>query len=220
MLLFQEQRRLRYAARQRRNSPARPRGRPRLQPAAYKSELSRLKPLELGRMDQICNDCNAKHWKAELPMACTSNNKYWVSCCKSGAVKVELLKDPPTCLKDLYDDNGPRGKKFKQNIRRYNSVFAFTSVGCATPNRQDPNMPFQIQGKMHHTQGPLTTRDPSKSQYAQLYIYDPESAANIRISNNDNELDTSIVTELSFMLHSINPFVKLYKTAYPGSRIF
>jgi hypothetical protein len=137
------------------NEP-RSRGRRPLLPAAYISQLHRLQPFDLGRMDQVCLDCGAKHWKAELPPDCTANNKFWMSCCKAGAVKIELLKTPPAFLKELYDDISARGRKFKDNIRRYNTAFAFTSLKCTTFNQDVSNMPFQIQGQMYHCQGPLT----------------------------------------------------------------
>jgi hypothetical protein len=50
------------------------------------AELDRLQPFDLGRMDQICDGCGAKHWKAELPSDSTSSNIYWNSCCKAGVV--------------------------------------------------------------------------------------------------------------------------------------
>jgi hypothetical protein len=49
-------------------------------------------------MGQICNHCDAKHWKAELP----ANNKFWMSCCKAGTVKMDLLK---TGINELHDIN-------------------------------------------------------------------------------------------------------------------
>jgi hypothetical protein len=76
------------------NEP-RSRGRRPLLPAAYISQLNRLQPFDLGCMDQICDGCGAKHWKAELPSDSISSNIYWNSCCKAGEVKVDLLKEPP-----------------------------------------------------------------------------------------------------------------------------
>jgi hypothetical protein len=164
-------------------------------------------------MDQICNDCGAKHWKAELPSDCTLNNIYWMSCCKAGQVKIDLLKEPSAYLKDLFDDNSTRGQNFKKNIRRYNAAFDFTSLKCDTPHINESNMPFQIHGQMYHMQGPLSTDDPSKAKYGQLYIYDPDFATSVRSSNNnklgDQKLDDTIISNLSSMLHESNRFVML-----------
>ncbi|CEP10123.1 hypothetical protein, partial, partial [Parasitella parasitica] len=164
-------------------------------------------------MDQICNDCGAKHWKGELPAQCTSNNKFWMSCCKAGAVKVDFLTDPPAFIKDLYDDVGSRGQTFKNNLRRYNAAFAFTSLGCQIRDRNVSNMPFQIQGQMYHSQGPLLAGHNTQPKYVQLYILDPQYAASVRSLNN-NELDREIIEGLTTVLNECNPHVSLYKSAY------
>jgi hypothetical protein len=175
--------------------------------------LGHLQPFDLGPIDQVCKDCGAKHWKAELPANCTINNQFWMSCCKAGAVKIDLLKEPPPYLKDLYDDITVRGRNFKAEIRKYNSAFAFTSLKCEINNAHISNMPFQIHGQMYHLQGPLTAENTSLAKYAQLYIFDPEYAATIR-SNNNVELDEGIIKDLSLVLHEHNPHIKVYKSAF------
>ncbi|CEJ01494.1 hypothetical protein RMCBS344292_15518 [Rhizopus microsporus] len=52
------------------DAESRPRGRPRSDhansmPAAYISQLSRLRPLDLGCMDKECPNCHALHWIGE-----------------------------------------------------------------------------------------------------------------------------------------------------------
>ena len=71
---YQAQRNNRYARRQQNESIGRRRTRAVPQPAAYISEVGRLQPSYLGSMNEICADCGAKHWKAELPSQCTSRN--------------------------------------------------------------------------------------------------------------------------------------------------
>mgnify|MGYP003443167279 FL=1 len=61
-------------------------------PAAFISQLHRMNPSNLGAMDQICYDCNAKHWIGEKPAAATRKNDYFTSCCKKGEVDIELLR--------------------------------------------------------------------------------------------------------------------------------
>ncbi|SAM01867.1 hypothetical protein [Absidia glauca] len=203
------------AASRRQNQPV-SRNRERL-PAAYISEIGRLKPFDLGAMDQICTDCGAKHWKAELPAQlpaqCNPANMFWMSCCKAGAVKVDDLQEPPEFLKVLLEANDTKGCHFTANIRRYNAVFAFTSIKCQVGHDNTNFMPFQIHGEMYHLQGPLLTENDNTAKYASLYIYDPQYASSIRASNN-NDLDQDIINGLSYMLHEKNPHVQLYKTAH------
>lgn len=164
-------------------------------------------------MDKVCHDCGAKHWKSELPANATANKTFWMSCCKAGAAKVDLLKEPPQYLKDLYESTDARGQTFKNNLRRYNAAFAFTSLRCEVSSKNISNMPFQIHGQMYHTQGPLSVEDSNQAKYAQLYIFDSEYAASIRSLNN-SELDNELIRELSSVIHRCNPYVHLYKTAH------
>ncbi|CEJ00975.1 hypothetical protein RMCBS344292_15014 [Rhizopus microsporus] len=66
---------------------SRPRGRPRSDhansiPAAYISQLSRLRPLDLGRMDKECPHYHALHWIDEKQETSSLSNPSWESCCK------------------------------------------------------------------------------------------------------------------------------------------
>ncbi|CEG69102.1 hypothetical protein RMATCC62417_05240 [Rhizopus microsporus] len=74
---------------------SRPRGRPRTEPAAYISQLSRLRPLVLGRMDKECPHCHALRWIDERQEISSLSNPSWESCCKQGPVQLQLLPDPP-----------------------------------------------------------------------------------------------------------------------------
>ena len=127
---------------------------------------------------------------------------------------IELLREPPAFLKDLYDNQQASGKEFRRNIRKYNSAFAFTSIRCDRPNASESNMPFQIQGQMCHVQGPLTTDNGAEARYSQLYLYDPQSAATERCSNNDQELNDVTIRNITIELHEVNPLVRLYRSAY------
>ena len=171
-------------------------------------------PSNLGKMDQICYDCNAKHWNGEKPATSTSTNTFYISCCKKGEVDIELLREPPAFLKDLYDNQQASGKEFRRNIRKYNSAFAFTSIRCDRPNASESNMPFQIQGQMCHVQGPLTTDNGAEARYSQLYLYDPQSAGTERCNNNDQELNDVTIRNITIELHAVNPLVRLYRSAY------
>ena len=164
-------------------------------------------------MDQICSECNAKHWIGEMTNQTSSTRATWMSCCKSGEVRVDFLREPPSYLKDLYDDLGNRGMRFRENIRRYNSVFAFSSIRCENVNSGMGNMPFQIHGQMYHIQGPLSLHENDEARYAQLYIYDPHYAASVRASHNSS-LDRGVIENLTLTLHEVNSLVRIYKFAF------
>jgi len=50
-------------------------------------------------------------------------------CCRQGRVTISHNPPLPESLKDLYYKNDKRSKFFMENIRSFNSMFAFTSMG-------------------------------------------------------------------------------------------
>ncbi|PHZ10203.1 uncharacterized protein RHIMIDRAFT_239681, partial [Rhizopus microsporus ATCC 52813] len=109
------------------DAESRPRGRPRSDhtnsmPAAYISQISRLRPLDLG------------HERQEIS---SMRNPSWESCCKQGSAQLQLLPDPPEYLKNLLERTETQGRHFKDNLRQYNAAFAFTSLGCDIVSPED-----------------------------------------------------------------------------------
>ena len=135
-----------------------------------------------------------------------------------GKVKLDVLVEPPEPLKSLLNGTHTKSVHFLNNIRQYNSAFAFTSFGVTgNAGQRNPSARFmsvQVHGELYHLQGPLNINH-SNPRYNQLYIYDPTFASSIRTSNNA-ELDPELTKDLSIMLHenSGNPFVRIYKHAH------
>ena len=167
-------------------SQVRRRGRPRVEPtqtipAAYIPQRSRIRPLDLGRMDKECPHCHALHWIDEKQETSSLSNSTWESCCKQGSVQLQLLPDPPEYLKDLLERTDTQGCHFKNNLRQYNAGFAFTSLGCDIVSAEERNAnnsrdglnAFQIHDFLCHFQLPLLSVEGNTPLYAQLYIYDP-----------------------------------------------
>ena len=65
-------------------------------------------------------------------------------------------------------------------------------------------------------QGPLDPVNDSP-RFTQLFFYDPAEATAIR-SRQHAEFDPDIVRRLTDMLHNLNPFIGLYKTASEALR--
>ncbi|ORE16689.1 hypothetical protein BCV71DRAFT_265417 [Rhizopus microsporus] len=154
--------------------PVRRRGRPRVEPsqtipAAYISQLSRPRPLDLGRMDKECPHCYALHWIDERQEISLMRNPTWESCCKQGSIQLQLLPDPPEYLKDLLERCDIVSAE-ERNANNNNN------------NRRGGLNAFQIHGALCHRQGPLIPYDGSEPSYAQLYIYDPSYAAQRKYS--------------------------------------
>jgi hypothetical protein len=65
-------------------------------------------------LEEICQFFQAVRWKDK-----TTN-----SCCRSGKIALQRLRDPRQEFKQLFED-----PLFLVKVRSYNSIFAFTSMG-------------------------------------------------------------------------------------------
>ncbi|XP_076889473.1 uncharacterized protein LOC143540247 [Bidens hawaiensis] len=104
-------------------------------------------------------------------------------CCGYGKVELPEFKDAPPAYKDLFSNVGPKSKFFLKNIRRYNSMFAFTSMGGkvdSSINRGNAPFVFRISGQNYHSIGSLLPENGSKPKFSQLYIYDTENEVSNR----------------------------------------
>lgn len=144
-------------------------------------------------------------------------------CCKSGKIQLTKLREPPEPLKTLLKFNGDaRSKRFLRQVRSYNSMFAFTSMGATvdrTINNGSAPYVFKINGVVHHKIGSLLLAQGRRPQFAQLYIYDPENEIQNRINifendgSNSDKADPAIVDALCTMLDSHNTLVQKFRYA-------
>lgn len=143
-------------------------------------------------------------------------------CCRGGKISLPELKHPPSLLAELLKfDGGVRSKRFLRQIRSYNSLFAFTSLGAnidKTINNGTAPCVFKINGVVHHRIGGLLPQQGAPPKFAQLYIYDTENetANRMNIFERDNlsdEPDPEIVRDLGSMLDEHNDLVKAFRFA-------
>ncbi|KAJ1270575.1 hypothetical protein BS78_06G062700 [Paspalum vaginatum] len=107
---------------------------------------------------------------------------------------------------------------FFDNIRSYNSMFAFTSMGVhVIDSINDGHGPyvFKISGQLCHRIGSLLPRDGERPEYAQLYIFDTENEIRNRIGvgsyrNKKFRPNPDIVAALIDMFNTHNPIVQLF----------
>nr|GEX09990.1 uncharacterized protein [Tanacetum cinerariifolium] len=125
--------------------------------------------------------------------------------------------EPPPLLKELITNKHPKSASFIDNIRRYNSMFAFTSMG----GKQDTSVNvgrgpycYQLHGENYHLAGPLLPADGKLAKFAQLYIFDTKNEIQNRIgavsngessSSRNNELYYQLTTDICDLLDEINP---------------
>nr|GEY67310.1 ATP-dependent DNA helicase RRM3-like [Tanacetum cinerariifolium] len=177
-----------------------------------------------------CSLCGALLWYAESMQGATnaSSDSYSV-CCGSG--KVDLTNEvpnPPPLLKELIINKHPKSASFIDNIRQYNLMFAFTSMG----GKQDTSVNtrrglycYRLHGENYHLVGPSLPKTGKPVKFAQLYIFDTENEIQNRISavsgesssSKNDQLDYKLITYIHDLLDEINPLVKDFRMA--GERI-
>ncbi|PIA60821.1 hypothetical protein AQUCO_00300390v1 [Aquilegia coerulea] len=164
------------------------------------TEITRkmFEPLNLGGPSRVCKKCKAIVWFEERNRKHKRLNDPGFSiCCLDGKVKLPLLQQPPRYLQRLMDfKGGTLSAKFRENIRRYNSMFALTSMGGKIDKRvnngKGPYI-FKLYGQNYHKIGSLlpnigNSSDPqllnirARPRFAQLYIYDTEHEAQNRMN--------------------------------------
>ncbi|KAG5556990.1 hypothetical protein RHGRI_007292 [Rhododendron griersonianum] len=130
--------------------------------------------------------------------------------------RLPLLMTPPPPIQVLYDGNDDRSKSFRAKTRAYNAANAFTSLGATLDTRvlsgRGPTS-FTIHGELRHRTGSLMPLPNQEASYAQLYIYDPNSALDIRNSRNP-KLRRDVLGTIQDSLLQVNPFVGKFRQAH------
>lgn len=133
---------------------------------------------DLGDPVYQCQFCKAYFWIDERRHGSTILSPKYSLCCQNGKVRLPRLERPPTLLGDLLWGNHAKSKHFQQNIRSYNSMFAFTSMGgtidFAVNNGGGPPT-FRLSGQNYHLIGSLMPLEGKPPLFGQMYIYDTEN---------------------------------------------
>lgn len=101
-----------------------------------------------------------------------------------GKITLPFLRKPPQLLYNLMNEIDDRYKNFKENIRAYNSLFSFTSLGGKVESGiNDGNGPpqFILSGQNYHRIGSLIPPEGAPPKFAQLYIYDTQNESSNRM---------------------------------------
>lgn len=156
-------------------------------------------------MTYECAYCGAIFWFDERLSSYpkTVYPKYSL-CCTNGKIQLPLLKRPPPFLNDLINGTSAKSKHYLENIRTYNNMFSFTSMGGKIDHSMNTgNGPpvFQLHGQNYHLIGSLLPPVGEMPKFAQLYIYDT-----------DNEIQNRIgaVRYVVYYFKKIKMFIKFY----------
>ncbi|KAG5054685.1 hypothetical protein JHK85_007195 [Glycine max] len=167
-----------------------------------------------------CRHCNAKMWYNER----ISKDKNTASpkfslCCGDVKVELPLLQNPLKYLERLlFDDNATDSKNYQHNIRTYNMMFSFTSVGIKldkTINETRGPPTIRIQGQPCHRISSLLPMPGKQPKFAQLYMFDTQNEVENRINTMSQHaaIQPHIVSTLSQMLDDHNVHAKSFRMA-------
>ncbi|XP_056848336.1 uncharacterized protein LOC130511115 [Raphanus sativus] len=156
-----------------------------------------------------------------------AKNPTFSLCCMQGQVQLPLLKEPPSVLKQLIEGDDSESKHFQKNMRPYNMIFSFTSLGGkverSVKKGKGPPM-LVLQGENYHLMGSLAPNSDNRAKFGQLYIADTENEVENRAkclssgrqglqTNKKDNLRKDIIEKLMKMLDEVNPYVKQFRTA-------
>ncbi|MCH80864.1 ATP-dependent DNA helicase PIF1, partial [Trifolium medium] len=177
--------------------------------------------LNHGQPDHICPDCGALMWSEERLKKSSKRAPKFTLCCSQGDIEVVPYKQLPQPLHDLYHSDTKRSKFFIDDIRSFNSMFAFTSMGGkinTSMNTGNAPPTFVLNGENYHLIGSLMPPIGDQPKFAQLYIYDTDNEVSNRMAavgmkDDRLALRSSIVRDIREALNNCdNPYVKTYNT--------
>ncbi|MCH81103.1 ATP-dependent DNA helicase PIF1, partial [Trifolium medium] len=176
--------------------------------------------MDIGDMDTVCPSCGAFVWYGEKAEKDRATSSFQISlCCKKGKIKLPFMIEPPPLIRHLFNGIHPRSTHFLANVRSYNNMFSFTSLGSKIESRLNDGAgppQFVISGQNYHRIGSLLPNDGQSPKFAQLYIYDTQNEVNNRLSHfsfteSNNQLDPILVTEILSVMDEHNKLVQSFR---------
>ncbi|KAJ0254528.1 Helitron helicase-like domain-containing protein, partial [Hirschfeldia incana] len=164
-----------------------------------------------------CSKCGALMWVSESTgVDRHTGEPTFTLCCNHGQIKLPPIEQPPALLQDLLQT-----RSFRDNIRVYNSVLAFTSVGMKmdyTVMHSPGPYTIRIQGQTYHRIGSLIPRQGRLPEYLQLYIFDTSNEVRNRLNamgqtSSEGSIDETILTRLIAMDDENNCLAKMFRRA-------
>ncbi|XP_074304677.1 uncharacterized protein LOC141639455 [Silene latifolia] len=176
---------------------------------------------DIGDPDVLCNKCGAMLWYLERVRKDRNTlHPTFSLCCSDGKITLPLLKQPPQLLLDLLSRRHPLSNHFIDNIRTYNIMFSFTSMGGKIDNSVNQGRgpyTFRMGGQNVHRIGSLLPPDRKTPKFCQLYIYDTEEEVqnrkNAHSPNNPERYNDDLICLLQRMIDAENILAMRFRMA-------
>nr|KAJ0207352.1 hypothetical protein LSAT_V11C500293940 [Lactuca sativa] len=157
--------------------------------------------LDHGDQIVICQICHAKLWKAESIRGQKKKAIHLIPF-----VALPSLKEASSLYRNMYRSVDSKSKHSMKNIRCYNSMFSFTSMGAkvdSSINKGNAPYIFRLSGQNYHSMGSLLPTPGSSPKFR----HRPTSTS----TSTSTAYDVQIIEFLKDMLDSNNALVKSYR---------
>ncbi|PAV56584.1 hypothetical protein WR25_23385 [Diploscapter pachys] len=170
--------------------------------------------LDVGNLDLECRHCKALFFEGEK--VSNTARGVFTKCCRKGELTLENAFEgyPVDLYKLLTRNNAQFSKNFKENIRNYNSSFAFASMKAQSQVQSVMPFCYKIQGQIYHTINLAMHPDPNeKPEYAQLFFIESAEALNFRMSVKANaNCSRDLMDKIDGILGPVNPYIQSFKS--------
>ncbi|XP_074265614.1 uncharacterized protein LOC141588056 [Silene latifolia] len=177
---------------------------------------------DCGDAEYECEKCHALMWFDERKDKRRGTRRPKFSlCCSDGKVELAFLQQPPELIKSLLTGQHRFSNHYRENIRAYNSMFSFTSMGGKIDhsiNQGKGPYTFRMGGQNCHRIGTLVPIGDARPKFCQLYIYDTEEEVQNRknaISPGDpSRFNDELIRLLENMIDSHNTIAKTFRKVW------
>ena len=174
-------------------------------------------------MDNECTHCHARLWNQERVSSSSLSRPRFNICCQQGTVQLPELSPAPTEIVQRLYGSDSNSAHFRSNIRAYNNVLSFTSLGAnidhTVANARGRAYNFRIHRSMYHSIGSLLPNENKTPAFAQIYVLDNSSAETAnRHAVAPVTLNNAVLQQLQNMMHRVNPFVTSFQSIAEVSR--
>ncbi|XP_012833846.1 PREDICTED: uncharacterized protein LOC105954712 [Erythranthe guttata] len=173
---------------------------------------------DLGDQTYECPFCGSMMWYGERidKHRQTSRPKFGL-CCMSGKVQLPKIRDAPPTLNNLVFGTDRRSKHFQENVRSYNMMFSFMSLGGKVQisiNNGSGPYTFLLHGHNYHILGSLLPEEGTRPKLPNFTFSTQKMRFRIELmpsGNQSNNLDPAIVASLKDMIDGNNILAQHYR---------
>ncbi|XP_073035171.1 uncharacterized protein [Primulina eburnea] len=135
-------------------------------------------------------------------------------CCDNGKIKLAATEVPPDMLNLFTDYESTEAIQFRKNVRAYNSIFSFTSLGVKIDKELASSSrgvyTFKALGQIFHNLPSLVPNEGGPSHF-QLYFWDIDNELHNRMNIMENAQINEDTMKVLMKVMGNNPYAELLR---------